>query len=77
MKCFLIIGSDTHVCIDNKLSEGLEGDFIPSVTLTQPSIKLGEWWFGILLSAGCGRAGLCCFAFFHDHSVWLCMSAVN
>lgn len=69
MKCFLIIGSDTHVCIDNKLSEGLEGDFIPSVTLTQPSIKLGEWWFGILLSAGCGRAGLCCFAFFHDHSV--------
>uniref|UniRef100_A0A8C1F3C3 Pleckstrin homology, MyTH4 and FERM domain containing H3 n=2 Tax=Cyprinus carpio TaxID=7962 RepID=A0A8C1F3C3_CYPCA len=34
-----------------------EGDFIPSVTLTQPSIKLGEWRFGILLSAGCGRAG--------------------
>uniref|UniRef100_A0A672SJN0 Pleckstrin homology, MyTH4 and FERM domain containing H3 n=1 Tax=Sinocyclocheilus grahami TaxID=75366 RepID=A0A672SJN0_SINGR len=49
MKCFLIIGSDTHLCIDNKLFEGLEGDFIPSVTLTQPSIKLGERWFGWLL----------------------------
>uniref|UniRef100_A0A8C1B0N2 Pleckstrin homology, MyTH4 and FERM domain containing H3 n=1 Tax=Cyprinus carpio carpio TaxID=630221 RepID=A0A8C1B0N2_CYPCA len=55
MKCLLIIGSDTHLCID-KLSEDLEGDFIPSVTLTQPSIKR---WFGTLLSAECGWAGLC------------------
>ncbi|KTG44656.1 hypothetical protein cypCar_00005056 [Cyprinus carpio] len=36
-----VLVKDTHLCIDNNVSEGLEGDFIPSVTLTQPSIKLG------------------------------------
>lgn len=77
MKCFLIIGSDTHLCIANKLGLKVWREiFIPSVTLTQPSIKLCERWFGTLLSTGCGRAGLCCSGVFHEHSVWLCMSTV-